>query len=182
MYAESFGLRIASDPPARLWNGIGQLRIPADIVEPEPVVYLGAGAILNAPDFQQLINGTAERLEVQLSGVSPEVLRLALADAASVRGAKVHFVRFDFDPDWQLSGVEYEAVFRADKLTVESQDSESGRSRKITLSIGTENTNRSRAPLAYFTDQDQRRRSATDRMFDRVAGITVGTSRRFGPR
>ena len=180
---ESFGLRIDTVPPARLWSGVGDLSIPADIVEAQPATYMGAGALLNAPDFQQLINGSAERLEAQISGVSAEAIRLALDEAASVRGAKVHFVRFDFDDAWQLIGVEYEAVFRADKLTVESQDEEGGaRSRKLTLSIGTEDTNRSRSPLAYFTDQDQRRRSPTDRIFDHVAGITTGTSRRFGPR
>jgi hypothetical protein len=179
---ESFGLRIDAVPPARLWSGVGNLQIPADIVEDEPVVYMGAGAILNAPDFQQLINGTAERLEAQISGVSAEAIRLALEEGPSVRGAKVHFVRFDFNDDWQLIGVEYEAVFRADKLSVESNDEEGGgRTRKLTLSIGTEDTNRSRAPLAYFTDQDQRRRSPTDRIFDHVSGISVGTSRRFGP-
>lgn len=179
---ESFGLRIDAIPVARLWSGVGDLLVPADIVETQPAAYMGAGALLNAPDFQQLINGTAERLEAQISGVTAEAIRLALEEGSSVRGAKVHFVRFDFDDDWQLIGVEYEAVFRADKLTIESQDEEGGgRTRKLTLSIGTEDTNRSRAPLAYFTDQDQRRRSTTDRIFDHVAGITIGTSRRFGP-
>jgi len=179
---ESFGLRIDALPVARLWGGVGDLVIPADIVETQPATYMGAGALLNAPDFQQLINGTAERLEAQISGVSAEAIRLALKEGPSVRGAKEHFVRFDFDDDWQLIGVEYEAVFRADKLTVESSDSEGGgRTRKLTLSIGTEDTNRSRAPLAYFTDQDQRRRSVTDHIFDHVAGISIGTSRRFGP-
>lgn len=179
---ESFGLRIGALPVARLWSGVGDLLVPADIVETAPAVYMGAGALLNAPDFQQLINGTAERLEVQVSGVSEEAMRLALDEGASVCGAKVHFVRFDFDEDWQLIEVEYEAVFRADKLTIESQDEDAGgRSRTLTLSIGTEDTNRSRAPLAYFTAQDQRRRSPTDRIFDHVAGIATGTSRRFGP-
>ena len=179
---ESFGLRIDALPVARLWSGVGNLPVPADIVEAAPAIYMGAGALLNAPDFQQLINGTAERLEAQISGVTAEAIRLALAEGPSVRNAKVHFVRFDFDDNWQLIDVEYEAVFRADKLTVESQDDEGGgRTRKLTLSIGTEDTNRSRAPLAYFTDQDQRRRSSTDRIFDHVAGITTGTSRRFGP-
>lgn len=179
---ESFGIRIDAVPVARLWSGVGDLTVPADIVESEPATYLGAGALLNAPDFQQLINGTAERLEVQVSAVTAEALDLALREGPSVRGAKVHFVRIDFDDDWQLIGVEYEAVFRADKLTIESQDADGGRTRTLTLSIGTEDTNRSRAPLAYWTEQDQKRRSATDRIFAYVSGIWTGTSRRFGPK
>lgn len=178
---ESYGIRIDCDPPARVWSGVGDLLIPADIVESEPAVYWGGGDLVSAPDFQQLMNGVAERLTLTLSGVTGESQRLALEDAASVKGARVHLVRFDFDDDWQLDGVEYEAVFRADSLTVGNDEGPNGRTRTITLSIGTEDTDRSRAPIAFWTDADQRRRSPTDRFFDHIAGITSGTSRRFGP-
>lgn len=178
---ESYGIRIDCDPPARVWGGVGDLVIPADIVEVAPALYLGAGELLSAPDFQQLINGTAERLNITVSGVNAESQRLALEEAASVKGARVHLVRFDFDDDWQLVGVEYEAVFRADSVTTDNTASQDGRTRTITLSIGTDNTDRSKAPYAFWTDADQRRRSPTDRFFDHIAGITRGTSRRFGP-
>lgn len=179
---ESFLLRIASDPVARLWSGIGDLEIPADIVEAEPAIYLGAGSLLNAPDFHHLINGTAQRLEIQVKGVSGEVLALALEDAPSVKGAAVHLGRADFDENWQLIEVEWEAVFRADSLSVSSQDGEDSRTRSITLSVGSEDTGRSRAPNAFFTDSDQRRRSPTDAIFSNVGAINRGTSRRWGPK
>lgn len=179
---ESFAIRIETDPVARVWSGHGDLVIPADIVEDEPATYLGAGDLLNAPDFDQGINYTAERIDIQLSGVSSNMVRLALEDAATVRNARVHFMTIRFDQDWQLVEVEYEAVFRADKITVASQDNDGERNRTITLSIGTEDTNRSRAPLSYFTDQDQRRRSPTDSIFTSVSGINQGTTRSFGPR
>lgn len=179
---ESYGIRIAADPVARLWSGVGDLIVPADIVEDAPARYIGGGAIINAPDFQQLINGTAERLEIRVSGVDAETVALARTEGPSVIGAKVHLVRFDFDDDWQLVDVEYEAVFRADKLTVSSTSEEGGRTRTITLSVGTENTNRSRAPIAFFTQQDQARRSPGDLIFDHVSGIALGKSRRFGPK
>ena len=180
MARESFGIRIDCDPPARLWTGYIDLTVPADIVESSPAVYLGGGEILNAPDFETPINGTAERIDIQLSGASAEVIRLAKEEAESVKGAKVHFVRFDFDDDWALVNVEYEAVFRADKLTVSSQDADGGRQRTLTLSIATEDTNRNRAPMSYFTDQDQRKRSPTDAIFTYVSQITAGIQRRFG--
>lgn len=180
---ESFAIRIETDPVARLWGGVGDLIVPPDIVESEAALYLGAGELLNAPDFDQGINYTAERIEIQLSGVSSRMVALALEDAATIRGARLHFVSLRFDDQWQLEEVEYEAVFRADKITVGSQDGEDGnRSRTITLSIGTEDTNRNRAPMAYFTDQDQRRRSPNDAIFSNVSGINQGTSRTFGPR
>lgn len=178
---ESYLLRIASDPPARIWSGFGDLVIPADIVEPVPATYMGAGELLSAPDFQALINGVAERLEFTVSGVSTETLRLALEDAPSVKGATVHLGRVDFDSNWQIVAVEWEAVFRADALVVESQGNGGARQRTISLSIGHGDTGRSYAPSAFFTDADQRRRSATDAIFSQVAGINAGTSRRFGP-
>lgn len=180
---ESFAIRIETDPVARVWSGVGDLLVPADIVEAEPAIYLGAGELLNAPDFEQGINFTAERIDIQLSGASSRMVRLALEDAATIRNARVHFITMRFDQAWQLVEVEYEAVFRADKITVSSQDGENGqRNRTITLSIGTEDTNRSRAPMSFFTDQDQRRRSPDDDIFSNVSGINQGTSRAFGPR
>lgn len=179
---ESFALRIDTPDVFRLWSGVGDLVVPADIVESAPAIYLGGGELLNAPDFEQGINYTAERLDIQLSGASTLMIALALEEAATIRNAKVHFVTIRFDAAWQLVEVEYEAVFRADKITVDSQDGDGGRTRTITLSVGTEDTNRSRAPGAYFTDQDQRRRSPTDAIFSNVSGINQGTSRLFGPR
>lgn len=179
---EAFGIRIDSDPVARLWTGFGSLPIPADIVEAEPAIYLGGGELLSAPDFEVPINYAAERIDISLSGVSASVMDIALEESASVKGAKVHFVRFYFDDSWQLVDVEYEAVFRADKLTFNSEVSDGGRSRTLTLSIATEDTNRNRSPQAFFTDQDQRKRSPTDAIFSHVAGITQGVMRRFGTK
>lgn len=179
---ESFGIRIDSDPVARLWTGFGDLLIPADIVEAEPAIYLGGGELLSAPDFEVPLNGSAERLDIQLSGVSSTVVAIALAEAASIKGAKVHFLRFYFNDEWVLEDVEYDAVFRADKLTISSEESENGRTRTLTLSIASEDTNRNRSPQAYFTDQDQRRRSPTDAIFSHVSQITQGVMRRFGPK
>lgn len=180
---ESILIRIASDPPARLWGGVGDIEVPADAVEAEPAIYSGGGELISAPDFQQLINGIAERLEFEVSGVTAETIRLALEDAPSVKGAKVHLGTIRFSDDWQQDGaVEWEAVFRADSLTVGSRGDGARRTRTITLSVGTDDTGRSFAPLSFFTDADQRRRSATDAIFSHVAGISGGTSRRFGPK
>ena len=183
MRRESFGIRIDSDPVARLWTGFGPLRVPADIVEVGAATYLGGGELLTAPDFDAPINGTAERIDIKLRGVNSTVADLALSEAPSVKGAKVHFVRFYFDDAWQLEDVEYDAVFRADKLTISSEDAGGGdRTRTLILSIATEDTNRNRSPQAFFTDQDQRRRSPTDAIFSHVALITQRAMRRFGPK
>lgn len=179
---ESYLLRIGTPEPARIWSGVGNLVIPADIVEVAPATYLGAGELLSVPDFQQLINGMAERVDFTVSGVSEEVLRLARDDAADVPNALIHIGRADFDSGWQLIDVEWEAVYRADVLRTESQGDGGRRIRTITLSAGSDDTGRSYSPASFFTDADQRLRSATDAFFDHVASITQGTARVFGPR
>lgn len=181
-YRESIVVRIASDPPALLWSGIGPLPVPADIVVPEDAIALGGGELVSVPDFQQLMNGTAERLEFTLSGVREETVRLALEDAPSVRGARVDVGRVDFDDAWQMLGIEWEAVFEARSLSVSRPASQEGQvTRSISLTIVAGSSTRARAPNAFFTDADQRRRSPTDAIFSHVAGINAGTSRRFGP-
>jgi len=146
-------------------------------VEPSPAPYLGGGQLVNIPELEQVINGTASRLDITVSGVSTETVKFAIEEAASIKGAKVHIGNVYFDADWQIDDVEWIGVLRADTLTTARQ----GTTRSITLSIGTDYTDRSRAPVAFFTDSDQRRRSPTDRFFDHIAGISAGTSRRFGP-
>lgn len=179
---ESYLIKIATPEPGRIWSGVGNLEIPADAVEGAPAVYLGAGELLSVPDFQQLINGVAERLEFAVSGVSDETLRFALEDAPDVRNAPIYVGRIDFDENWQQLGpVEWEATFRADCLTVDSEASGGRRTRTIKLSAGSADTGRTYAPVSFFTDSDQRRRSPTDTFFSLIARINAGTSRIFGP-
>jgi len=179
-YRESFVVYVASNPPALFWTGAGRLPIAADAVIPAPMVALGAGRLINIPDFQQLINGTAERLTFSFSGVSNETLRLAFEEAASVKNAFVWLGRITFDAAWQQVGpIEWEALFQAREMTI-SRQSPSEQSVTITLANG--DTARSRAPNNFFTDADQRRRYPTDAVFSHVAGISQGTSRRWGPR
>lgn len=183
-YRESIIVRVACDPPALVWSGYGNLPVPADAVIPEPgETALGGGELITVPDFQQLIGGTAERLEVVFSGVDEETVRLALDDAPSVRGARVDVGTVQFGPDWQILSVEWENVFEARSLSVNRLQAESGgkAARSISLTIVQGSTIRSRAKLAFFTDADQRRRSADDAIFSHVALINGGTSRRFGP-
>lgn len=174
--------RIDSEPPARVWSGVGDLTIPADQVEEEDALYLGGGQLVSVPELEQLINGTASRIAVSLSGVSTETQRLALEDAETVKSAAVNIGLVHFDDDYQITEVEWLAELRADSLGIDNTSTETGRTRSITLSIGSDLTDRSKAPLAFFTDADQRRRSADDAIFDHVPGINAGTSRPFGPR
>lgn len=182
-YRESFIVYIACDPPAIFWTGHGPLRLPADAVLPTDVVAPGAGELVSIPDFQQLMDGTAERLQFVFSGVSDRTLDLAFEEAESVRNALVYLGRIDFGPDWQpLGPVEWEAMFQARELLITRDGSGDQATQSLSFTLASGDTARSKSPNAFWTDADQRRKSPTDTIGSHVAGITMGTSRRWGPR
>lgn len=182
-YRESFIFRLETDEPAMFWSGFGDLLLPADLVLPEPTLVLGGGDLVNLPDLEQLINGTAQRVEVTLSGVAQRSATLAAEEAEQVSGAPAFIGRIQFDEAWQQQGpVVWEWAGEGRGLSVSGDEADNGRrTRSITLKLGSGDTTRSRAPLAFFTDADQRRDFPDDTVFSHVAGINAGTSRRWGP-
>lgn len=175
--------RLACDPVARLWSGIGDLPVPADHVDGTGGVYRGAGALLSVPALKQLMNGLAERVDFQISGVTADTVRLAIEDRHTIKGAELRVGYVNLDDDWQvITAPVWNWKGRADILTTDRQSSEIGGQRTITLSVAATDTDRANPPLAWWTDADQRRRSPTDAIFDRVAGLQAGSTRRFGAR
>lgn len=172
-------VRIATPEPARLWSGAGDLFIPVDDVETEAVArYLGGGELLGGLDeIEQLINGSAQRLDVSVSGVSLASAKLFQEELADLKGAAMDIGVVLFDELWQILGVTWQARYRIDKATVSREPNQ----RVISISMGSEDTGRSRNQGSYWTHADQQRRSPGDRIFDRVSGINAGTSRPFGP-
>ena len=175
--------RLACDPVARLWSGWGDLNTQADDYDTGGARYMGAGALLDVPELKQMMNGLADRVDFSVSGVSAQTLRLALEDRATVEGALLTVGHVTFDRDWQIEGSPvWTWRGTADVLTIDSQATDAGRERTITLSVASADTARSNPSLTWFTDADQRRRSPTDAIFDRVAGINGGVTRRWGPK
>jgi hypothetical protein len=180
-YRESFVFYIATAEPAVFWSGHGPLLLPADDVVPDPVVIMGAGELVDIPALEQLINGKAQRLEVTMSGVSEETVAIAAEEALSIAGSAVSIGRIEFDEVWQIVDVEWEWFGEARGLSVSSQQSDQGRNRSITLSVVAGDPSRRRPALAFFTDADQRYDFPDDAVFSNVAGISQGTTRRWGP-
>lgn len=179
-YRFSYLFELQSDPPAYLWTGHGFLDVEIDS---ETRRFLGAAHILTVPDLRQLINGIAERIEFSLSGVSPETVRLAQEDRASIELADARIGRINFDQEWQQDGdVEWLWHGFSDIITTGSAPSENGRNRTITLGLASADTRRSNPQIAFFTDADQRKRSAGDAFFSHVGQINMGVTRRFGPK
>lgn len=181
-YRESYIFRIETDTPAMLWTGHGDLLVPADgLVLDEPEIAIGGSGLVEIPDLEQLINGVAQRLEITLSGVTGAALVYAQEEAAQVPGAPVWIGRIEFDEAWQpVGGVHWEWQGEGRSLVVNRQDGVPP-VRTVTLKVASGDTTRSRAPVSYFTDADQRRKHPTDSFFSNVGRINAGTSRRWGP-
>jgi hypothetical protein len=181
-YRRSYLFRLGSDPVCWLWTGHGNLRTPADIVDPAGATWSGAAELLSIPALKALVNGAAGRYTFSLSGVSRETMRLALEDRSTVEGAEVRIGYVDFDDAWQVASVVWEWRGTADVLNVDTQAGESGHTRTIGISVASSDTTRSNPQLTFFTAADQNKRSATDRFCDQVASISARVTRRFGPK
>lgn len=174
--------RVATDPPIRLWSGaIRDIALPADNIETEEgAVYQSMGLLTDIPTFNQLLNGQAERVEFGLSGVAinGEMAAIASTEAADIRDVEVNLGLLVFDANWQrISPVAWLAAYVADSLTVERQGSSDGQTRTVKLSCGSLMTGRRRPAIAYWTDPDQRRRSADDSFFDQVRQYSISTTK-----
>ncbi|OGT55476.1 MAG: hypothetical protein A3E01_09210 [Gammaproteobacteria bacterium RIFCSPHIGHO2_12_FULL_63_22] len=181
-YRHSYVFRMAVSPVLYIWSGHGALETPADSVDASGATWLGGGHVVSVPSLKLLLNGAADRIDIRLSGITAEILRLVEEDRPEVQEAEVLIGRVEFDDDWQVSGtINWEWLGVADSMTIASGNSEKGRERVLTVSIRSGDTTRSNPQPAFFTDADQRGRSSDDAFFSHVGKINAGTSRRFGP-
>lgn len=163
--------RLATAPVVRLWLGVGPCRAGVNALDTDGAIYRGFGELTDVPEVQQLINGVADRVQFQVSGVSQETLRLASAEALDVQGAQVALGLGIFGASWQLLGsVKWIFRGRADVVTLNIDDSgEEGITRSVALSVGSLFTGRRRRGLSYLTDHDQQTRHSGDKFCERTA-------------
>jgi hypothetical protein len=180
VYRRTILFRLECDPILRLSSGFAPMRVPANARDMSAEVYKGGGDLLSVPAIRQYINGASDRLEVSLSGVSEETLRLLKEDRPSVRNAAADFGWAMHDENWAIVDVIWKRRGFADVPTISSEDGEQGRTRTISLSIRADDTFRSNPQPAYWTAADQRLRSSDDAIFNNVAQISLGMTRTFG--
>lgn len=174
-------MRLGTDPVVRIWSGIGDLipETPDAIETTEGAVYSALGQMIGVPAVNQLINGVAERVEFALSGVvlTGEIANLASGEAADVRGADFALGFLVFDADWNvLSPTAWLWRGVADSLTVQRDASGGNVTRVLSLSVGSLFTGRKRPRSAYWTDPDQKARSADDDFFTHIRAYTDTTT------
>lgn len=178
-------VKATSGPWLRLWSGVGDYRMSANVIDSVGGTYTGVGELIGMPVLSQLINGLAERVEFTLSGVDARTLALVDEDADTVRSAPVHVALVGFDDDlaaatspvWIWEG---EAdTPRVSRESAAGGDGTFGIVRSVSLSVGSIFTGRRRPRHAYYTDADQRARSSDDAAMDRVAIYNQGTTRKW---
>ena len=175
--------RLDSDPIVRVWGGAGDFLVPVGGPETAAVLYTGMGELAELPVVSQLINGVAERVTFSVSGVFPQLLALAKADAGVIAGAACRLGFCVLDAELQrLSPIAWLWRGEADKVTVGSQPGELGPVCTVTLSVGSLFTRRKRPNLDLYTDAQQRLRSPDDAYCSNVASISQGVTKRFTPR
>ena len=177
-------LRIESLPILRVWSGIGDFAIPADLIETAPATFQGMGELAGLPAVSQLINGQAERADFTVSGVTAETLALATEEAGVVKGAPVNLGYCVLDEAWQiLSPVAWLWEGTADVVKTDRPAVADGVPvRSVTISVGSVFTGRRRPRLGFWTDAQQRRRSAYDAFCSYVGSLSRGATKRFKPR
>lgn len=172
-----FFLMEAASGPVRAWLGVGDYEIAADDVDLTGGTYLGIGLVGDVPALRQLVGGLAERVEFTLNGADEITFALADQDAAEVRGAPVHVGIVFFDEDWQeVAPVAWLWDGTADVPSVD-RDGQGGQiTRRVSLSVGSAFTDRTRPQLGFYTHKDQKRRSPTDNFCARVAAYGIDST------
>lgn len=156
--------RLDVTPAVRLWAGPGTCEAAIDAADGAGAPYLGFGALLNLPVLQQLVNGAADRVAFNLSGVTPRIAQLAASEQADVRNAPLMVGFGLFGADWQL--IQQPSWLRrltVDYLSVSRDQTGDQAVWTVSLSARSFLTGRRRPGLSYFTDNDQQRRSSGDK-------------------
>lgn len=156
--------------------------LPADGVETTGGIYQGCGAFsAGLPDIDLAMNGQAQGLTLQLSGVDPEVIQQYLLDRDAVIGAPAAFGWGVLDSRYRpVGGVRWPLQGQLFQPRVRRQREADGRwSRTISVTLVAGSYARRRGIKAYATAADQRRVHPTDGFFDLIGSLSRGATRKW---
>lgn len=151
-------VEILCDPPLRVWSGHGT--VPLDGAD-----YQGLGAAGMIQQTGAALGGTAQGLNLSLSGIDPKALQLL--DAAEIKDAAVVIRRLIFASDGK-SLLDY-AVWDRGRVDTISSDETVGGTATITVAVESAARGLGRSGGRMRSDSDQRLISATDGYFKRTA-------------
>jgi hypothetical protein len=167
-------VRIAADPIARAWSGVGDLALAADDIETTGgAIYKGVGRLADIPLMECLLNGEAGRLTLGVSGVDAVIQDMAEDALADVALAPVQLGLMFLDereqpvsaPLWIVADGELEDIETARDFG----------SRTVAMTVGYGDLDRRRPQLSYWSPGDQERRSPGDLFCSRTPLYSEGT-------
>jgi len=182
-YSIGIFFRLETDPVVRLWMAHGSIEVGINAYDPSGATYTGFGELLAVPVVKQLLNGTAERVDFTLSGVSGEVLSKALGEAPTVKN-KIVRVGFAFmsPPSWATIGeIHWFGKYVADFVQIDQAPADAADeiTRVLTLSCSTRFTGRRRPAFSYYTDADQQARFPGDQSCEYVTLYAHGYNKQW---
>ncbi|GAB4071773.1 hypothetical protein KHC28_00435 [Ancylobacter sonchi] len=157
-----------ADGVRRVWEGTHR------VITPDGHGWDGLSVLGSISGLAQTQNGAAPPLEFTLSGVDAGFAAKVKGDRANwyLRPAIVYWLFFD--ERWQPIGNPRACRFGLIQNMTATRTWDGEQKQHIyTVGLRAEGLfiGQGRARNAYYTDADQKRRSAGDRFFDRVAGI-----------
>lgn len=179
-------LRIASDPPARAWSGIGGHVLPPDAVETEGGRYLGVGWLRNIPVMEALINGAAESVTFTLSGVDQRTLDL-LDGVEDLRGVRANLGLMFFAPGYTRQPVRWWRRYRVDMIgsretALPVVESGAAVESSLSLTLGSARTSRRVSQPSTWTHAEQSRLHPGDLGCALVSRLTQDATRPWPPK
>ncbi|WP_374322627.1 hypothetical protein [Brevundimonas sp.] len=180
-------LRIGTDPVARAWSGVGGFTLPPDAVETEGGRYLGCGWMQNLPAIEVLLNGAAESVTFNVSGVDDRTVAL-VDDTRGVRGVPAHLGVMFYGPRWTRTPVQWFRRWRVDMVgsreiavSSDGMDAEAV-SMSVSLTLGSERTSRRVGQPALWTHAEQQRLHPGDNSMSLVGRLSADATRPWPPK
>lgn len=156
-----------------IWGGAP---VEADAIDTTGGAYWGLPFPTGLPELSQVINGTFQGIEITLSGLSVtnELQELVKVDRDLVNGARLHIGVMDLDERQQpASALDWLFEAQAGWPRIQRIGKSPTAFRSVTLPATAAFKDRNLAPIAYWTPQGQRARSADDAFCDNTPAYSA---------
>lgn len=172
-------MRFGFATPVRLWvGGIGNCNAAIDATDGSGAIYSGVGQVVGMPALHELINAKAERVEFRVANVTADIVAIATGEASTIKGKSLNIGVGAFGDDWQLlANPTWIRRLVVDFLSTSLESTMDGQTRTLSISARSAFTGRRRPTLSFFTDAEQRARSADDRFCERTSIYSADTNK-----
>lgn len=167
-----------SPAPLRLCVGSDEIPFQTTTLDDQDYPYKGCGSLLGIPDFEVLMNGIADVVNLSMSGITPEVLARIATDASPVLGAEARITIGLLDERFQLISSNLPIWSGTADLWWERLEPRRGpkdpRLYTVGLTLQSGDSSRAFSSMSMFTDQAQQTASPGDRFCERTSRYIVG--------